>query len=148
MAKSKKSPKSEGSTTTPKINGAVLANACLFHLTRAAYHNKAGRTDVAKQHETAAQTAYDGLNGARRKMVKMVSPILAPYSGPEVTEFQEFTPPERVEGESIGLDVPKEVKEALVAKAAEQGKSLRALVREILNAYLAAPVTPPAKSKK
>ena len=116
-----------------KINGAVAAQACIFHYTRALYHQAAGRTEAAGQHTEAFQKMRDSLNGARRRVIEMTLPYLqAPTLGAEVTLFQDFQVPVRVEGVPISIDVSPELKEKLTAKAAQEGKSVRAMVREAL----------------
>ena len=132
---SKKSQKSQESS--PKINGAIAAQACIYHWQRLRYHEAAGRTDVAKQHAEAYQTMLKSLNGARRRVVDLATPVIQPYQGPEVTTFVDFVIPERVEGVGIGLEIAPELKEKLVAKAAQEGRSLRALIREALEKLVA-----------
>ena len=110
---SKKSQKSQ--EATPKINGAIAAQACIYHWQRLRYHEAAGRTDVAKQHAEAYQTMLKSLNGARRRVVDLATPVIQPYQGPEVTTFVDFVIPERrhrpgdrpgAEGEARGQGCP------------------------------------------
>lgn len=128
----KKTQKDTKAETTPKLNGAVAAQAALFHLQRSQYHKAEGRPEVAQQHESRYIEMRNALNGARRRVIDGVVPYLRGYDGPEVTEYVEYEVPKPVEGVTVNTDLPQEAKDTLAAIAADQGKSLRGLIREIL----------------
>jgi hypothetical protein len=141
-AKKSKIPK-----TTKEFVGAVAVQACIYHLQRAQYHATA-RPAVSQQHQTRYLGIRETLNGARRRALDAMIPYLGAYSGPEVTEYTDVMPASSgVGGASIGIDVTEEVKAKLVAKAAREGRSLRAMVRDVLGKLVADEPTPPPTPK-
>ena len=138
--------------TTKTWIGAAAVQACIVHLQRAQYHTKAGRLAVAGQHQAEYLVIRETLNGARRRALDAMIPYLGAYTGPEVTEYVQLVPATRQEGVGIGFEVSEELKTKLVALAAQQGTSLRGLIRGALERLVAqpapaaapaAPATPP-----